>query len=101
MENIVSYRCPSCGAEILHECGEKENAYEICGRCRTRHAVADLENKSAPHGGGSGYASVTDAIAAVTYIDDAESALAYLENRFDNYDWNAFAETVALSLPCL
>ncbi len=99
MENIVSYRCPSCGAEILHECGEKENAYEICGRCRTRHAVADLENKSAPHGGGSGYASVTDAIAAVTYIDDAESALAYLENRFDNYDWNAFAETVALSLP--
>jgi len=99
----VTYLCPHCNSVVLHEVPEdqtNETDFEICGSCGTKLYVKDLEKKPDGYGGAeTNYEGASSAV--VSYIDDAESALAYLENFFENYDWDDFMYTSAISVPAI
>lgn len=107
MGNIINYFCPNCNASIQHEDGENEAQFEYCPQCgsqisldRLRAAAASNIGASAPPPSYLGSSVGSDA-AAVTYLDTAESALAYLENYFETYNWDDFAYTSALTIPAV
>lgn len=104
MAKIITYVCPSCGGQILHD-DESTSDYEICSFCGTKHSLSSLGNDTNIAGAkaetGSSYMGVTGATgdAMVAYIDESESALAYLDNFFENYDWDSFCNYATLTIP--
>lgn len=105
MAQIINYACPSCGSPILHDAKpDKGNATdsEFCSCCQRRWTIKELENKPSLDGM---YSAVAGALPAgdalVAYADDAESALAYLENCFDTYNWDDFILTSELTIPAI
>ena len=104
MAEIKTFICPSCNRPILHEVlGDKNEATtETCGCCGRSWTVTELENGFASGAaGGATLESHPEADMLLAYSDDAESALAYLENYFETYDWEAFNHTSALGVPAV
>ena len=104
MAEIKTFICPSCNRPILHEVlGDKNEATtETCGCCGRSWTVKELEKGFASGAaGGATLESHPEADMLLAYSDDAESALAYLENYFETYDWEAFNHTSALGVPAV
>ncbi|MCH5143207.1 MAG: DUF5050 domain-containing protein [Clostridiales bacterium] len=103
MAQIINYTCPSCGSPILHDAKpDKGNATdsEFCSCCQRRWTIKELDNKPSIDGMFSAaVGSMPAGDALVAYADDAESALAYLENCLDTYNWDDFILTNALTIP--
>ena len=106
MAQIINYTCPSCGSPILHDAKpDKGNATdsEFCSCCQRRWTIKELENR--PSAGIGQPSAVIGALPAgeaiVAYADDAESALAYLENFLDTYNWDDFILTSQLTIPSI
>lgn len=97
------FSCPTCGAGLLHT-DENGGTTVVCESCNREWNVKDLENRPAfkPEYAGTGNKELNTADAAVvSYIDDSESALAFLNNYFENYDWDGFITTSALNVPTI
>lgn len=102
MSKIVTYVCPKCGASIEHDlepADGKVNDHEQCTYCQRWFSIEELENYE--RGGATAQGTnVTSAPTAMysSYIDDSESALAFLDNYFETYDWNKFYYNSELSI---
>ena len=100
---FINYLCPNCNGSLMYEQHDGkvgEDDYVICGCCGTKHYVRDLEKKhESSLSGASAYVGAT--ASPVSYPDTAESALAYIENYFETYDWNDFMYTSAISVPAI
>lgn len=96
------FSCPTCGASLLYD-SENGAATVICESCNHEWNVKDLENRLTfkPEVMGAGNGMNTADAAAVSYIDDSESALAFLNNYFENFNWDEFMMTSALSVPTI
>lgn len=104
MPEIKTYICPSCNRTILHEVrGEKDDASssETCSCCGRTWTVKELENAFASGAVGGATQESHPAEDILAYSDDAESALAYLENFYETYDWAAFNRTSSLGVPAV
>lgn len=113
MSKLITYVCPSCGGQILHDADSQTDS-EVCSFCGTQHSLTELSGDSNISGkaksagastymgasGGTGYVSV-DGDAMVSYIDESESALAFLENYFETYDWDSFCNYATLAIPTI
>lgn len=101
MGKTINYYCPNCGASILHEVDDNGSgrSKELCGCCQSEFSIDEL--KKSAQSGKAGYNSAADknGEAMVAYIDDSESAFAYLENYFELYDWDSFVFTSAVAIP--
>ena len=100
MSKIITYTCPNCNGQILHDESSKDD-YEICSFCGTEHSISALKGSADISGAASGDPVVSSGAAAVEYIDQAESALAYVENFFENYDWDTFCNNTMLTIPAI
>lgn len=104
MSKIVTYVCPNCGAPIMHDLESADGQVsesEICSACGSQFSISNLENRNrveaAPQVAGVSSAPAGSMFAS--YIDDSESALAFIENYFENYNWSDFILTSSLSIP--
>lgn len=90
------FTCPSCGGRLLYQT-DAETDNVVCESCGNSWNVKDLENK--PSYRAESETAVSAVAAAVSYIDDSESAMAWLENHFETYEWNDFIMTSVMTLP--
>ena len=100
MAQIVNYTCPSCGSPILHDAGSSADS-EFCSCCQRRWTIKELENKPSFGSSSAVIGALPAGDALVSYADDAESALAYLENFLDTYNWDDFILTTQLTIPAI
>lgn len=87
---LRAMKCPNCGAPL-----KAENAVDttVCLYCDST-VVPVLESTPTPHGEGGGFGGVIK----VEGIKTSSSALAYIEQFFEEYDWDAFAYAQTLSV---
>lgn len=85
---LRAMRCPSCGAPL-----KAENAVDtiVCVYCDS--SVVPVLEASSPKGDGG-----LGGVIKVEGIKTSSSALAYIEQFFEEYDWDAFAYAQALSV---
>ena len=77
--------CPSCGTSLYYVDGETVT----CPACDKQ--VTPRSNWEAER-----VAESASASAAIIGLDNPESALVYLENYYENYDWEKYAETTVI-----
>ncbi len=88
---LRSMKCPTCGASLKAENSTDAIVCVYCGNT----IVPVFENTAAPSAGESAGFSGT---VRVEGIKTSSSALAYIEQFFEDYDWEAFAYAQTLSV---
>lgn len=78
-------RCPTCGEKIKYKKGDKE---VICMACGNTYAISDRQTSNAFEGHSENVATGT---LKIDGIKTSSSALAYIEQFLDSYDWESFA----------
>lgn len=86
--SLLALRCPMCGGELK---AEKENERMVCVYCDSTVVPVSEQNAK--------FHSRTDASSAAEKINTSSSALAYMEDLFETYDWEAFSYGYSLTLP--
>ncbi|MBO4572282.1 MAG: DUF5050 domain-containing protein [Clostridia bacterium] len=81
---LSEIRCPNCGEKILYKKGDKEVICMACGKsCSTNEKRNATENADPDR--------LFENKLKIDGIKTSSSALAYIEQYLDTYDWEAFA----------
>ena len=84
--SLSAMRCPTCGSKIKYKAGDEQ---VMCMSCGNVYNVEELKNSNREE---PANAKIGEAGALkVVGIKTSTSALAYLEQFFDSYNWDAFA----------
>ena len=86
-KNLKKGFCPNCNGVIYYSAGETN---VICPCC-------DCEVSPASEKGADRALNTGVAVAGLTF-DNSESALVFLENFFDNYNWEEYYETTEIGV---
>ena len=101
MPNFKTLTCPSCGRPLLYDL-DAQNAEAqkiVCDACGNEWDVRAIEGRTDSIANVGVYEQEMSDAATVSYIDDSVSALAFLENYFENYEWDDFNMTSSMSIP--
>ena len=91
--NLKSMKCPTCGAPLKVENGNDTIVCVYCGNSIVPvNEAAPVQNEAV-----SGGAGATLKV-AIEKINTSSSALAYIEQFFEEYDWEFFAYAQSLSI---
>ena len=92
--NLKTLRCPTCGAPLKAKNNTEAITCVYCGN--TVVPIATTDAAAAPQS--AGHADFGGTV-RVEGIKTSSSALAYMELFFEEYDWEAFGFSQALSVP--
>ena len=85
--STMSNLCPNCGSQLVFD--DKDSSV-VCFACDSTINVADLvSKKNAPSSSVAGGA----AMPMIIGFDNPESGVVFVENFFDNYDWDDYQFT--------
>lgn len=88
-------QCPNCGYRLEFD---PSVSSVRCDCCDSSFPIDRLLNKTgATAGAGAGSAATAASIAQL--IDSPDAGLVYIQNRFDNTDWEAYGETLEVIIP--
>ena len=90
--NLKIMRCPSCGAPLKAANGHDTITCVYCGNSIVPVNEATPAMQAETHAGGF------SGVVRVEGIKTSSSALAYMEQFFEEYDWEAFAYAQTLSV---
>ena len=86
--------CPNCGVKL--EFGAKDRTV-ACFYCDSVFTPDQLVNT--PSGKASSVSGVTYAGSIAQLIDSPDAGVVYIQNHFDNVDWDAYCESTEILLP--
>ena len=82
--------CPTCGAKLKYKPGDKE---VVCMCCGNTYLLSEFGGESSLNGRSQGMNAIK-----VDGIKTSSSALAYIEQFLDSYDWESFASDTYLEI---
>jgi len=90
---LKSATCPNCGSRLVYS--ERNKANIICPACDSVFSAEDLVKEKVTNVAAK---AISRQPSLLDQITSSDSALAYVENYFDLFDWDKFAETSDISI---
>ena len=87
--------CPNCGNKLVYA---KNDATVMCYACDSVISVEEFSSKTAASAAGEGF-NVGSMPLMMMGFDNPESGVVFVENFFDNYDWEGYAEDTDIAIP--
>ena len=87
-ESLVKKKCPTCGTTLYYKAGDKD---VVCMACGNTYRVKDIQSGGSAGAAAGGAAAGGIGSIKVEGMKTPSSALAYLEQYLDDYDWKSFA----------
>ncbi|MBQ8322820.1 MAG: DUF5050 domain-containing protein [Clostridia bacterium] len=93
-ETSLTGLCPNCGNKLVYGKGD---ATVFCNACDSSVDTSMFSDKASSNGsvGGVG-ASSAAALSMMMGFDNPESGIVYVENYFENYDWEEYQGTTEI-----
>lgn len=88
-------QCPNCGYRLEFD---PSVSSVRCDCCDSSFPIDRLLNKAGATAG-AGATSAATAASIAQLIDSPDAGLVYIQNRFDNTDWEAYTETLEVIIP--
>ena len=93
-KSAVAASCPNCGAKL--EFGARDRSV-ICYYCDSMFSPEQLVNAPSAKTGSLSGTAFAGSIAQL--IDSPDAGVVYIQNHFDNVDWDAYCESTEILLP--
>ncbi len=87
-------KCPTCGCPLNVD--EKED-FIVCPQCENKYKSIELSRASIAVTSNPASNNISIASLAMS-IDTPESGLVYLENFFENYDWDSYKQVTTIGI---
>ena len=88
--------CPNCGNKLVYA---KNDATVTCYACDSVITAEELSGKTASGAANEGISAAASMSLMMMGFDNPESGVVFIENFFDNYDWEAYAEDTDIAIP--
>ena len=93
----MTTQCPNCGYRLDFD----TNVTSVrCDCCDSSFPIDRLLSKAGATGGSSSVSGAgASAMAIAQLIDSPDAGLVYIQNRFDNTNWEAYSESTEIIIP--
>lgn len=99
MAEIRSGKCPNCGTPVRYEVGDASVACPNCGVESGVSAIETGERSSVQRARGASFGGAMGGFGApVMGFDNPESAVVFIQNFFETFDWESYKETSEIEI---
>ena len=88
--------CPNCGNKLVYG---KNDATVMCYACDSVITAEELSGKTSSSAATEGINATASMPLMMMGFDNPESGVVFIENFFDNYDWEGYAEDTDIAIP--